>query len=159
MQCELIPAVEEHKVVINNLMQFYIYDFSRMINYDVENNGVFMPYPALDEYWPNGSERFPYIIKVQGKYAGFILVKFIHSENKSYFSIAEFFIMNKYRRMGIGKKLAWQIFDLHKGTWEVFQIEQNKAAQQFWRNIISEYTKGNLTEYVASGKTFQQFSN
>jgi len=127
-------------------MQFYKYDFSEFVDIDVQKDGLFEAYKFLDEYWKDNNNRFPYIIQKDKKYAGFVLVKFIESAQRKYFSIAEFFVMKKYRREGIGKTIAHRIFDLHKGTWEVFQKENNKPAQLFWNSVINEYTKGNFAE-------------
>ncbi len=87
------------------------------------------------------------------------MVRFIETDKRNYFSIAEFFVMKKYRRKGIGKSVAHQIFNLHKGTWEVFQKESNKPAQLFWNKIITNYTKGNFTERFEDGKLIQDFTS
>ena len=136
MNFKLIKASQEYKDVIKNLMQFYIYDFSEYLKCDVEEDGLFGGYPCLEDYWKEGNHKFPYIIKKGERYVGFALVRFIESEERNYFSIAEFFIMKKYRREGIGKAVAKQIFNLHKGQWEVYQKECNKPAQIFWNKII-----------------------
>ena len=157
MDLKLIPASGEHQGVIKNLMQFYIYDFSEFAGYDVEEDGLFAAYPFLEKYWKEKDQKFPYIIKKEEKYAGFVLIKFIESEKRNYFSIAEFFIMKKYRREGIGKAIAKQIFNLHKGQWEVYQKESNKPAQLFWNKIIDEYTKGQFKERFENGRRIQDF--
>jgi predicted acetyltransferase len=159
MNLKLIPASDEYKNVIKNLMQFYIYDFSEYVKCDVEENGLFGAYPYLDDYWKEENYRFPYIIKKDEKYAGFVFVRFIESEERNYFSIAEFFIMKKYRREGVGKTVAEQIFNLHKGQWEVYQKESNKPAQLFWNKIINEYTKGRFKERSENGRRIQDFEN
>ncbi|HEU5163893.1 MAG TPA: GNAT family N-acetyltransferase [Chitinophagaceae bacterium] len=159
MNFTLLRASEEYKAVIQNLMQFYIYDFSEYIKYDVEDNGLFAPYPNLNDYWQETSNKFPYIIKKDNKYVGFVLVKLIESQERMYFSIAEFFILKKYRRTGIGKAIAMMVFDLHKGQWEVFQKESNKPAQIFWKKVIEEYTKGQYKERSEDGKRIQNFEN
>jgi len=159
MNLQLIYATKEYKEPIKNLMQFYIYDFSEFLNYDVEKDGLFAPYPDLDNYWKDGNYNFPYIIKKDGKYAGFVLVRFIQSETKNYFSIAEFFILKKYRREQIGKTIAHQIFDIHKGQWEIFQKESNKPAQIFWTKVINEYTKGKFTERLENERRIQDFKS
>src|ERR1700750_1236830 len=125
MNFELLYASPDYKYVIRNLMQFYIYDFSPYVDYDVEEDGTFKEYPGLEDYWTDKDNKFPYIIKKDGKYIGFVLVNTLRSEN-DYFSIAEFFIMKKYRRAGIGKAVAQQVFDLRKGQWEVHQRENNQ---------------------------------
>ncbi len=63
-----------------------------------------------------------------------MLVRFIETAQRSYFSIAEFFIMKRYRRSGIGKDIGHQVFNLYKGEWEVYQKENNKAAQLSGKN-------------------------
>lgn len=159
MNFKLIPASPEYKDVINNLMQFYMYDFSEYTKSDVEDDGLFAAYPGLKLYWKEENHRFPYIIKKDDKYVGFVLVRFIESEERNYFSIAEFFIMKKYRREGIGKAVAEDIFNLHKGQWEVYQMESNKPAQMFWNKIIDEYTKGQFKERFENRRRIQKFKN
>lgn len=44
-----------------------------------------------------------------------------------------------------GKAMAMQLFTLHKGPWEVFQLNSNKPAQLFWNKVIEAFTKGNFT--------------
>ena len=129
MNFKLIQASRKYEHVIKNLMQFYIYDFSEFVKYDVEEDGLFAPYSHLKDYWEDEKHKFPYIIQKDEKYVGFVLVRFIESKERNYFAIAEFFIMKKYRREGIGKAVAEEIFNLHKGQWEVYQKESNKPAQ------------------------------
>ncbi len=159
MKFILLKALEEHKIVIQNLMQYYIYDFSEYIKYDVEDNGLFAPYPNLMDYWEGDGNKFPYVIKMNDKYVGFVLVKLINTIDRHYFSIAEFFILKKYRREGIGKAIAIKVFNLHKGHWEVYQKNHNKPAQIFWNKVISEYTKEKFSESFEDGKSIQNFVN
>ena len=159
MNATLLPASNDHKIVIQNLMLFYIYDFSEYSRYDVEDNGLFAPYPDLKDYWEGNNNKFPYVIKRNDKYVGFVLVKFISSKDRSYFSIAEFFILKKYRHEGIGKAIAIEVFNLHKGQWEVYQKDSNKPAQIFWNKVISAYTKGQFKERLENGKRIQNFEN
>jgi predicted acetyltransferase len=154
MNYEIIKVRMDNQETLMNLLQFYIYDFSEFIEAHVEENGRFSDYP-LNDYWTEDN-HFPYLIKLNGIYVGFVLVKLIKTETKSYFSISEFFIMKKYRRIGIGKSVAKDIFRLHKGNWEVFQMEKNEPAQLFWRNVIMEYTGGEFTERIEEGKRITQ---
>ncbi|MEJ7588193.1 MAG: GNAT family N-acetyltransferase [Ferruginibacter sp.] len=94
---------------------------------------------------------------VNEKYVGFVLVRFIEAKERSYFSVAEFFVMKKYRRAGIGTSIATYVFDLHKGGWEVFQKESNKPAQIFWYKVIDEFTNAKFTERFEDGRRIQSF--
>jgi predicted acetyltransferase len=159
MHFEIIKASAEYKDVIKNLMQFYIYDFSEFIQLDVEENGLFEPYQQLDAYWQEADRRFPYIIKTGKHYTGFVFVSVIESAQGNYYSIAEFFILKKYRRQGMGKAVAVQIFDQHRGAWQVYQKESNRPAQQFWLAVIKEYTNGKFTEEISEDRRTQYFDN
>jgi predicted acetyltransferase len=159
MKAKLIPALQELRPVIQNLMQFYIYDFTEFVPADVETDGLYKAYPQLDSYWQEYNQRFPYIIKKDKKYIGFVLVRFVETPKRNYFSIPEFFIMKMYRRNGIGKEIAQQVFDLHKGQWLVHQRETNGPARAFWNHVIQDYTKGRFNERCEKGRTIQEFEN
>ena len=159
MNLKLLRGTKEHIVVLQHLMQFYMYDFSIYTNHDVGDNGLFEPYPGLESYWNGGNTKFPYIIKRDDKYIGFALVKFIEEGKRSYFSIAEFFILRKYRLEGAGKAVAFQLFALHKGSWEVYQMNSNKPAHLFWIRIITEFTNGKFENCLEDGRHIQRFAS
>lgn len=103
---------------------------------------------------------------VDGSYAGFVLVNSYSNLQKSdpVKSIAEFFVMRKYRRKGIGEEAARQIFDKFKGNWEVLQHGNNDPSKYFWKKVIEEYTKGDFellgvqTEnWIGQGYLFSNF--
>jgi predicted acetyltransferase len=50
--------------------------------------------------------------------------------------MAEFFVMRKYRRAGIGTQSARLVFARFPGSWEVRQVEANVTASEFWRSVI-----------------------
>ncbi|MED1862317.1 GNAT family N-acetyltransferase [Fictibacillus nanhaiensis] len=146
------------KETIHNLMQFYFYDFSEFIDLQVSDNGVFGQYAYLDNYWQE-SRRFPYLIEKEGKLAGFVLVSEVQEGSNQHWSISEFFIMKKFRLAGLGKLAAHEIFEKHKGNWEVSQIEPNKPAQTFWRKVIGEYINEQYEERNEEGRVIQSFCN
>lgn len=146
----------KHKETIKNLMQFYFYDFSEYVEAYVGSNGLFNEYAYLNNYWEE-KERYPYLIEKNGKLAGFVLVSEVQEEEKQFWSISEFFIMKKFRLSGLGRLAAHQVFQHHKGNWEVFQIGSNKPAQAFWRKVINDYTEGQFVERAEEGNVTQTF--
>jgi predicted acetyltransferase len=105
-------------------------------------------YPYLDHYWVE-PERSPFIVRVNGYLAGFVLVaryNYLTGEKDSWV-IAEFFIMRKYRRQGVGEHVGRYIFDQFPGAWQVGQMIENSAAITFWRKVISRYTHDNFQEH------------
>ncbi|MEJ6482901.1 GNAT family N-acetyltransferase [Nostoc punctiforme UO1] len=146
MKIEVVKAAQQQKSVLCNLMELYQYDLSEIEAKDVDVYGLF-GYRYLDSYWTE-PERHPFLIKVDDKLAGFVLVNqhtYLHQDNHA-MSIAEFFILKKYRSQGIGKQVATQIFDQFPGSWEVRQTAFNLGAQAFWGKVISQYTNGVFNE-------------
>ncbi|WP_199621312.1 GNAT family N-acetyltransferase [Paenibacillus alkalitolerans] len=147
-QIEIILGRENDKPIFRNLMQLYKYDTSDYTLEDPSSFGLY-EYRYLDHYWtPHGIHeegRKAYLIKLQGQLAGFVLVNnhsLKNSINQPVMSIAEFFVMRKWRRYGVGRFVAYHIFDTFDGEWEVKQEKENRTAQIFWESIINEYTNG-----------------
>lgn len=148
---KLVPF--EEKEVLRHLMQFYLYDFSEFAGFDVNRHGRY-EYKFFDHYWTEAG-RFPYFIMVDQQYAGFALVNRHGVLLAEGHSIAEFFVMRKYRRRGIGEAAARHVFAQHRGDWEVRVAESNGGARAFWRQVISGYTKGRFDERAMRGDSWR----
>jgi predicted acetyltransferase len=165
MRCRMNQDIQlknislEEKPVLENLMEYYVYEFSQYIDtIELKEDGRY-GFEGLDDYWTDPN-RHPFFIKVSGKLAGFVLVRTLDTDNEPLHTIAEFLVMKKYGGRGIGKTAAKRIFDIFPGKWQVTQIEKNYPAQAFWRNLISEYTNGQYEErYDLHRKSVQEFDN
>ena len=142
MNIELVEVKEVEKSVLRQLVELYSYDFSEYDQADVNAHGLY-GYTYLDHYWTEES-RHPFFIKVDSKLAGFVLVneycRILKDGRTS--SIAEFFVMRKYRRRGVGKIVACEMFARFPGKWEVIQCGTNIPSIHFWEGIVGEYTDG-----------------
>lgn len=130
----------DQKALLIRLMELYQYEFSVFSNNDINEYG-FYGYNHIDDYW-NEKGRFPYLIRVDGKIAGFALIcpHCDYRKEADAKCFGEFFVMLKYRRMGIGRQAATQLFDLHRGHWEVCYWKNNIPASLFWKKVVAEYT-------------------
>ena len=146
MRIEILPSSIEDKPLIRQMMEFYFYDFSEFNGADLDPHGCF-GYGHLDHYWTEPG-RDPFLVRVDGKLAGFVLVYQHTYLPGNDGSIAEFFILRKYRRLGVGRKVAFYIFDYFRGRWEIQETAANLSAQQFWRKVINEYTAGRFEETI-----------
>ena len=142
----LTPAAKEERVALENLMQLYSYDWSELGPFDVGDQGRFADYP-LDAYWQE-DWRHPFLLRVETKLAGFamILERSRLTGTAGVFDMAEFFVMRRYRRKGVGAAAAAAAFDRFKGPWEIRQRRENVAATAFWRRVIGRYTGGKFDE-------------
>jgi predicted acetyltransferase len=141
---DVIKVHEDQKSILRQLIELFEYDFSEFNDQDVNDHG-FYGYKYFDHYWTD-ENRHPFFVKIDNRYAGFVLVNSHSYLNKddNVKSIAEFFIMRKYRRSGNGKMVANKIFDMFRGNWEVLQHGNNVPSKSFWKRVIEEYTRGNF---------------
>jgi predicted acetyltransferase len=168
MNIEISKATRSDTPVLRHLYELYAYDFSEFTHSDVGANGEYTDDDFLTGYWPEPNWA-AFLVRVEGKLAGFVWVLhttlfrpedaarlvetgkearllqeagFMHD---AHHLIEEFFILRRYRLNGVGEYVAQQLFDLFPGVWEVSEIEENVAAQAFWRKVIGRYS-GN--EYI-----------
>lgn len=77
--------------------------------------------------------------------------------------VAEFFVLQRYRRAGVGEQTARWLFDRFPGRWEVRQKAENARAIAFWRRVIDRYTGGRFDEEVLADERWrgpvQRFDN
>jgi len=145
MHIDILPAFLEDKIIIRNLLELCQHDYSEFNGEDVNEHGLF-DYPYLDNYWTEEARK-PYLVHINGKLAGFVLVRQVEDVRGTWVnSISEFFILRKYRHQGVGKQVAFWIFNRHPGEWRVAQEKNNLSAQIFWYKIISKYTRGKFQE-------------
>ncbi|MCK5786276.1 MAG: GNAT family N-acetyltransferase [Candidatus Sabulitectum sp.] len=139
----------EDKQVLMNLLELYQYDFSEFDKADVNAHGLY-GYKYLDHYWTEPG-RHPFFITVDDALAGFVLVSdFCYlCEPGDARSISEFFVMKKYRRMGVGEIAAWSVFEMFPGKWEIIQHPENTPSMEFWEKVITDVTRGEYRKLEA----------
>lgn len=151
----LEKVTKQDEYILQNMMQFYLYEFSRYIpSIKLEANGLYAPYP-LEKWWSEPNLH-PFLIRKDEELAGFALVESSVGEEPN--SIIEFFISSKHKGKGYGKAAATKIFHMFPGDWEVTEIENNYPAQAFWRGLIKALTNGKFTErYDDHHRAIQRF--
>lgn len=133
----------EEREVLANLLEKYSYEFSQYQKNDVNKLGLY-GYQYLDCYWWEGEKRLAYFIEVDERLAGFIMINDYPEvkDRKTDYVISEFFIMYKYRRMGIGRKALYMVLDSLRGTWHLKRHPKNESSVYFWNTVINDYTNG-----------------
>lgn len=148
MSFEIYEVKENEKQIILNLMQLYTYELSffedETTNFQLLNTGLFAMSKYIELYWKE-ENRHPYILKCNGVLAGFVLERF-NEENMN--EIAEFFVLNKYRKLGAGTFMAKEMFKRYKGKWEIRTLLKNNRAQEFWRKVVNDASNGNYEEHL-----------
>ncbi|HEX4286549.1 MAG TPA: GNAT family N-acetyltransferase [Terracidiphilus sp.] len=151
----LIAAGPEHEPVLANLLELYIHDFSEFIAKDVGEDGRF-GYAQLSLYWSDPRRR-PFLARYEDKWAGFALVR---KTEEDVWDMAEFFILRRYRRTGLGRELAEKVWRRFPGRWQVRVRADNGAARAFWETSIARFADETLEAAVVQidGMTWNLFS-
>jgi predicted acetyltransferase len=154
MTVSVSPAQLAEKPVLWRLLQLYHYDFTEFLTLKIGEDGEYA-YRYLDVYWePEPDEnRFPFLIRVDGELAGFALVRHVNDT----FLMSEFFVMRPYRRGGVGREAALDVFRRFPGRWIVHQVPKNLPAQAFWRRVIGELTRGRFEDSTDDRGVTQRF--
>lgn len=157
---ELRIATPADRPALQRMLELYQHDLSDLWDQDIDEHGEYGY--ALDLYGQRPGCR-AYVVCVAGRYAGFALVTPDVILPGGDHWMAQFFIMKKYRRRGIGEAVATRLFDAWPGRWQVGQMPLNRPAVAFWRGTIGRYTGGRYTETeVTQGwwlGTLQQFES
>jgi predicted acetyltransferase len=145
-------AAPEHRDAIANMMQLYIHDFSEQWagedRGELQDDGRFEPYSYLDDYWRE-TARIPLLIHAGGHLAGFALLsKMGHTRQPVDRNMAEFFVVRKHRRGGVGLSAAQQIFTRYPGVWEAAVARKNVGALAFWRRAVGEHQRLSHVEEI-----------
>ena len=136
------PVKKEEKEILRNLFEKYDYELSQYTDNDVNLLGLY-GFEYLDYYWTE-KNRFAFFIKVDNRFAGFILINdypAIKELNTNY-TMDSFFVMYKYRKQGVGKYSVKYILDKFKGKWQLNIIPKNIISKHFWTKTIDKYTNG-----------------
>ena len=129
MVVEVLDVSEEDRPVLRRLLELYRHDFSEFDDADVGAHGEF-GYRYLDHYWTDPARR-PLLFRTAGRWSGFALVRTGDPND-----MAEFFVLRKYRRTGVGSEAARKVLRRFPGPWTVRQQLANSAATKFWRTAI-----------------------
>jgi predicted acetyltransferase len=154
MDIQLVAIDSSSTAILTRLLQLYAYDFSEMTGTDILENGLFST-PKAEGFFELG--RHPMLIKMEGKLAGFVIVdqKSRFGTREDPLDVAEFFVLRKFRKQGVGQMVAHMIFDRYHGQWEVRQVPKNQAATLFWRTVIHRYTSGSFEESEVHNEHWQ----
>ncbi len=145
-------ATESDSPLLANLLELYIHDLSEAFAIEVGADGRF-GYDRLPTYWAEPDRRFAYVIRNGPAIAGFALVCVGSpaSDDPNVFDVAEFFVLRRHRRLGVGQRAAHLLWDTLRGNWIVRVSTGNPRGLAFWPAAIEAYTQGDWSEKSASG--------
>ena len=124
------PATEHDRPALSQLLEMNARRFSELDGREVDPPGSY-EYPFLHLYFADPERRRAYLIRVGGHDVGCALVR-----TGTPHQMAEFFVIEQFRRSGVGTTAARSVFSLHPGAWSLQVVAGNDAAATFWRRVI-----------------------
>ena len=146
----------EKKEVLENMAEFYQYDFNIYYSDDLNSKGRF-GFINTNKYIDNDKNE-AWFIKVENKYAGFVLISSDTYQIKEGKCIEELWIMPKYRNGMFAIKVIKELFEKLQGKLEFIVMKQNER----WLKVLEYIAKKNYkievkTDVKRFGKDFTLF--
>jgi len=152
-------AGPESDPVLRNLFEHYLHDMSEWFQFDTQSDGSY-------SYDTAGIWKKPcsaYLARVNAALAGFALIgsaqQWLGDPGAGVHDVHEFFVLRRFRRDGLGRRLAERLWAQHPGDWLVRAAEANRPAVAFWRNAIASYAGGSYgeEECTSNGRSWRYF--
>ncbi len=150
MEIDLDPVDEAGVPALMALAQLYQYDFS-----EIEGGAIGLDgrYAYLDDLVDRLAEpgAGAWLVRLVDPHvrvpalAGFAVVVAVEDGSADR-AIDEFFVLRKYRRLGVGRAAATAILAGAPGTWLVQGTRHNHGARAFWRDVIGQVADGPVEE-------------
>jgi len=146
------PATPADAPLLSNLLELYVHDMSEFFSVDIGADGRF-GYDKLPLYWSEPERRFPFLIRSGARAVGFALVTrgSPATDDPADLDVAEFFVLRRYRRSGVGRQGVRLLWRRMPGHWVVRVSEGNQQGLRFWESVIRHYTGGRFSEMERPG--------
>ena len=138
----LIAAEPRDEQLLSNLLELYIHDLSAAFPHIALGADGRFGYPHLPLYFSERERRFAFLIHHDSKLAGFALVTRGSplSQDPDVYDVAEFFVLRRHRRTGVGREAAFLLWKQLPGKWMVRVSEANPSALSFWSKVVAEFS-------------------
>ncbi len=143
---EFSPATRQ---VFNNLYPLYLYDLSSYVaaenGGEPNQHGIFDANPEIVNlqaqsqthvYWFTDPILHPQLIRVKNLPAGFALLSGPEYAKGADWKLAEFFVLQNFRRRGVGHAAALEVFRSRPGDWMFEVLMHNEPALMFWHKLL-----------------------
>jgi predicted acetyltransferase len=144
IQFSLLPAIAPDDFArIENMMQFYVYDLSEWLPLHFSDSGLYRLRPK-EAYFSHPATKVFSVI-VDGNTAGFVCID--NEDTDAAYNLGYFFIARGYRGRGLGMAVIKEVLCQFIGYWQIFHINQNDTAAQFWSKVIPQLCGGDFTRH------------
>ena len=128
------PATLQDKTALFRLLQLYFFDATRWSDEDLQQDGLYeCEENGLLSYFKEDSEDRAYMLRVNGKLAGFALVEKIPFQGGMISEFADLFVVPKYRRLGLASAATTRIVIESESPWLFSIFRKDRDAMRYWQ--------------------------
>lgn len=137
-------ATPADATLLGNLLELYAHELSDVFHEVVLGPDGRFGYSRLPLYWSEPDRRFAFVIRAEGQVAGFVLATrgSEATEDPDVLDVAEFFVLRRYRRRGVGRRAARLLWRRLPGRWTVRVAEENRGGLAFWGGVLAVAPEG-----------------
>ena len=131
-------ATAADKSLLFRLLQLYYFEATRWSGEDILDDGSYdCDEDGLASYIGAQGADAAYILRVDGKPAGFALVEWLPFGNGQIREFADLFVLPKYRRLGLAEAATRRIVLETEGPWLFAVCRKDEAALRYWNNAFA----------------------
>ena len=138
----LVPATRADHPVFQNMGRLYVYDMSRycghLPGWELPEDGL---YECMDfaPYFES-VDVHPFFVHVDGVIGGFVVVE--RFPDIDGWTMEQFFVLARFQRLGVGARVAAEVWRRFPGPWCVEVIPENRRAYLFWKHAVERVAGG-----------------
>lgn len=139
MEVTLERCGHDELPIVARLIEQLRHDLSAFRPYALDADGTY-GYQHLEAYVTEPA-REACLVRVDGELAGFTMTRMLETTERE---VAEFFVVRRWRRQGVGQEVAATLFRRHPGPWLVEHDAANVPASRFWPATIRLVADGEV---------------
>ena len=116
--------------VIENLLQFYMYELSAWYPIPFGDDGRVAIAPKSGYLGQPGTQAW--LILADDELAGFAVVDDELVDPRNDLNLGYFFVARRFRGRGVGAAAFGGLLARYPGAWELYYLARNRAAAAFW---------------------------
>ena len=139
------------------LLQLYYFDATRWSGEDILDTGLYDSEEAgVRAYLDPSGDDAAYLLKADGKVAGFVLVEPVPFEGGRIAEFADLFVLPKYRGRGLATEAVRRIVLASEHPWLIAVFRGDEDALRYWRSAFARLPFRGVREGPADN-TFHLF--
>lgn len=132
-------AKHQDKDLLSRLLQLYFFDSTHWSKEDIQEDGLYeCDEESLLNFLDSESSYRAYILRVDGRPAGFALVEDVSFEGTLISEFADLFVLPKSRRLGLASLATRRLVVNSDKAWLIAVFREDAEAMRFWQSAFKK---------------------